>query len=129
MLVLTSERGITWFEFIYKLIVISLFSEKGITNYKLMKRTVNSLKMCKIIKLHLLPFREVLINIENILLEKELYLSIPHINSFCNWINIYLGPIITMLDAWNTTIKMAKILFFILTKKADKWTANNCTDQ
>ena len=90
------------------------------TNYKLMKRTVNSLKMCKIIKLHLLPFREVLINIENILLEKELYLSIPHINSFCNSINIYLGPIITMLDAWNTTIKMAKILFFILTKKADK---------
>ena len=76
-----------------------------------MKRTMNSLEMCKIIKLHLLPFREVLINIEKFYYKKErsVFLFL-HINSFCNSINIYLESITTMLDAWSTTIKMAKIL-------------------
>lgn len=73
-----------------------------------MKRTVNSLEKYKIIKFSMLPLREVLINIENILLQKEknylfFYTIIPQS------INIYLGPTVTVLDAWNTTIKMAKI--------------------
>lgn len=40
------------------------------TNFKLMKTTISSLEMYKTIKIHLLFIREVLINIENILLQK-----------------------------------------------------------
>ena len=76
-----------------------------------MKITMTSLEMCKIIKFQLLPFREVLINIEKFYYRKERYVFLfLHINSLCNSINIYLESTTTMLDAQNTTIKMAKIL-------------------
>ena len=77
--------------------------------------------MCKIIKLQLLPFREVLINIEKFYYKKERYVFLfLHINSFCNSINIYLESTTTMLDAWNTTITMAKFLLWSLIKKKRK---------
>ena len=76
-----------------------------------MKITMTSLEMCKIIKFQLLPFREVLINIEKFYYRKERYVFLfLHINSLCSSINIYLESTTTMLDAQNTTIKMAKIL-------------------
>lgn len=78
--------------------------------------------MYKTIKIHLLFIREVIINIENILLQnKKIHISVLNNNSFCHSIKIYgCSPCLTVLGAWAIAIKLAKILFHSPTGKAEE---------